>query len=90
MLAATTVLELLDLQERVGPDVIFPSESHINKEKAQVLRVKLGFDFVHLVESDGRANGLALFCNKVNVAVVNFMMDNFFGVVVMSGSEVHL
>lgn len=88
MVAATAVRELLELQERVGADVIFLSESHLNIEKAGELWVKLGFDLVHEVASDGRSGGLALFCNNTSGVVVNFKTENYIDVVLMSGDDV--
>ena len=41
-------------------DVVFLSESHLNKDKVEALRVKLGFDFFHLVSSDGHCDGLGM------------------------------
>ena len=54
MLSPTAIRELLDFQGRVKADVIFLSESHLNTTKATELRVKLGFDRFHIVDSDGR------------------------------------
>ena len=61
MLSATAVRELLDLQGRVKANVIFLSESHLNRVKANEIREKLVFDRFHIVESDGRSGGLVLF-----------------------------
>jgi hypothetical protein len=83
MLAATAVCELLELQERVVADVLFLLESHLNREKVETLRVKMGFDEVHVVESDGRSGDLTLFCNKINEVEINFMTENYIDLVFM-------
>lgn len=36
----------------------FLSKSHLDKAKATELRFKLGFNFLHVIESDGRSGGL--------------------------------
>lgn len=60
------VRALLDVQEQYRPDVFFISESHLNKERADVLRRKLGFEFMVVDESDGKARGLVLLWNINN------------------------
>uniref|UniRef100_A0A8R7UV67 Endonuclease/exonuclease/phosphatase domain-containing protein n=1 Tax=Triticum urartu TaxID=4572 RepID=A0A8R7UV67_TRIUA len=64
MLSNTAVRELLELQERTRAELIFLSESHLNKCKADELRRVLGFDSMFVVESDGWAGGLVLFYHK--------------------------
>ena len=71
MLSPTAVRELLELQGRTKADVIFLSESHLNKCKADELRRVLSFDSMFVVESDGRAGGLVLFYQKVNKVYFN-------------------
>lgn len=69
-------------------DVIFLSESHLNKVKAIELRVKLGFDLFHIVESDGRSGGLVLFYNLANEVVLNYSSLNFIDGFVMEANAV--
>ena len=71
MLSPTAVRELLQLQGRVRVELIFLSESHLNKIKADELCCKLGFDSMFLVESDGKAGGLVLFYRKENKIELN-------------------
>ena len=71
MLSNTAVHELLDLQERTRAELIFLSESHLNKCKADELRRVLGFDSMFVVESDGKAGGLILFYHKLNKVELN-------------------
>ena len=60
MLSPTVVRELLELQHRTKVDLIFLSESHLNKCKADEVRCFLSFDSMIVVESDGRAGDLVL------------------------------
>ena len=55
------VRALLGIQGRVRPDVLFLSEAHLNKAKAEKLRRGLGFDVMEVLESDGRSGGLVMF-----------------------------
>ena len=64
MLSSMAVRELLDFQGRGQADLIFLSESHLNKIKAGELRCKLGFDSLFLVESDGKAGGLIILSER--------------------------
>ena len=47
-------------------EIVFLSGTHLNKVKAEELRCKLGFDDMHVEESDRRAGGLLMFYNKEN------------------------
>ncbi|XP_073355253.1 uncharacterized protein [Aegilops tauschii subsp. strangulata] len=86
LLSPTAIQELLDLQGRLRADVVFLSESHLNNDKAEALRVKLGFDLFHLVASDGRAGGLVLYYNLSNEVVLNYSSDNCIDGIVMDGN----
>ena len=66
----------------------FLSESHLNEAKTIDLRVKLGFDFFHIVESDGRSGGLVLFYNSPNEVVLNYSSPNFIDGFVMKDNSV--
>ena len=54
------VRALLGIQGRVRPNVLFLSEAHLNKAKAEKLRRRLGFDAMAVSESDGRSGGLVM------------------------------
>ena len=58
-------------------DLIFLSESHLNKCKADELPHSLSFDSIIVVGSDGRARGLVLFYHKMNKVVSNYESPNF-------------
>ena len=88
MLSPTAVRELLDLQGRLRADVVFLSESHLNKAKVIELKSKLGFDLLNIVESDGRSCGLVMFYNLINDVVLNFSSQNFIDGPVMNCNSV--
>ena len=55
--SARAVRALRDIQKRERPDVLFLSETHLDKVKAEELRRKLLCDHCIIVESDGRSGG---------------------------------
>ena len=54
------VRALLGIQERIIPDVLFLSETHLDMAKAGKLKRRLGFDEMEVSESDGRSGGLLM------------------------------
>ena len=46
------VRALLGIQERIKPDVLFLSETHLDKAKAGKLKRRLGFDEMEVSQSD--------------------------------------
>lgn len=68
--------------------MVFLSESHMNNAKAIEVKNKLGFDLVHIVESDGRSGGLVMFYILANEVVLNFSSPNFIDGFVMDGNYV--
>lgn len=58
------VRALLDVQKQAQPDVIFLSESHLDKIKAEKVRRRIGYDHMIIHESDGRSGGLLLLWKK--------------------------
>ena len=52
---------LLDLQEKVDPDVLFLCETKLDSGRLQWLRWKLGLTNMVCVDCDGQSGGLALF-----------------------------
>ena len=88
MLSPTAVHELLDFQGRVKAELIFLSESHLNKCKADELRRVLDFDSMFVVESDGRAGGLVMFYHKMNKVVLNYVSANFIDILFMNDNVV--
>jgi hypothetical protein len=77
MQKTSAVRSLLILQERLKPDVLFLSESHLGRAKAENLRKRLQFDEMLVSESDGRSGGLVMFWNK-EIKVTSFEIDTNF------------
>ena len=73
----STVRALLGLQERLKPDVLFLSEAHLNKSRAEILQRRLKFDEMLVSESDGRSGGLVLFWNKELKVTSKELSPNF-------------
>ena len=61
MRKSSAVRALLVIQARLNPDVLFLSEAHLCKAKAEALKRRLRFDEVLVAESDGRSGGLVMF-----------------------------
>jgi hypothetical protein len=53
--ARREVRALLDLEKQIKPDVLFLSETHLNKARAGNLMRKLGFDLFSIFKSDGQS-----------------------------------
>lgn len=58
------VRALLEVQKREKPDILFLSETHLGKAKAENLRRRLGCDKFIIHKSDGRSGGLLLLWKK--------------------------
>jgi len=58
------VRSLLEVQKREKQDVLFLSETHWAKAKAEKLKKRLGCDHYLIHESDGRSGGLILMWKK--------------------------
>lgn len=81
------VRALLGIQGRVRPDVLFLSEAHLNKAKAEKLRRRLGFEAMAVSESDGRSGGLVMFWyNKLGVTS-HEVQPNFIDIRINEGNN---
>lgn len=69
--------------------MFFLSESHLNISKADVIRRKLGFDFMEVDVNNGRARGLVLFWNSNYKVVVQYVTANYIDVVFMCNDQAH-
>lgn len=78
---------LLDIQKQVWPDVIFLSESHLNKVKAEKLTKCLGLDSFECLESDGLAGGLLLMWKNSFKKIPQFMQPSFIDVRIENSDE---
>ena len=85
--SSAAVLALSDMREKLIPDVLFLSESHLNKDKADDLHRKLKFDSMSVVESDGRARGMVLFWNEDVKVLFEYISPNCIDVVIESDSN---
>ncbi|XP_031101919.1 uncharacterized protein LOC116005823 [Ipomoea triloba] len=63
-----TVREVVDLVSRKKPEFVFLMETKVNREHAERLRVKIGFEGLFYVDSVGRSGGLALLWRRNNTA----------------------
>ena len=54
------VLALLDVQRRNNPDVVFLSETHLDRYPADCLRRRMKMDFMIIQTSDGRRGGIMM------------------------------
>ena len=62
---SSAVRALHGIVEKVRPDILFLSKTHLNKRKATNFMRRLKFDKMELVQSDGRA--LMLWHDDLNV-----------------------
>ncbi|XP_019181689.1 PREDICTED: uncharacterized protein LOC109176754 [Ipomoea nil] len=63
-----TVREIEDVVSRKKPDFVFLMETKVNRDHAERLRVKLGFEGLFNVDNDGLSGGLALLWRTNNTA----------------------
>ena len=87
MNTSRAVLALLEVQRQIKPDVMFLSESHLSKSKAEKLMRKLKFDRLLAHESDGRSGGLILMWKKEIKIVPKDITANFIDVVIEGVNE---
>jgi exonuclease III len=58
--SSRAVLALQDILRQHKPDVVFLSETHLSRAKADKLMRKMGFQFLLIDESNGRSGGLLM------------------------------
>jgi exonuclease III len=81
------VLALQELLRQIKPDVIFLSESHLDKAKAEKLMRKAKFDKLLFHESNGRSGGLILMWKKEIKIVCKRIEKNFIDVIVKDSQD---
>jgi hypothetical protein len=81
------VRELVKVQKRHNPDVIFLMETHLDVWPTECLRRSLGMDYKEVVKSDGRKGGLLLLWKKKVVLYVRCKTDNYIDVFIGDGIE---
>lgn len=79
---------LLDIQKQWGSDVVFLSETHLNKVRANKLMRKLKMDHVEVVESVGASGGLILFWRNPVVIHIKDKTKNFVDATVGAPTDV--
>ena len=87
MRKTSAVRALLELQARLKPDVLFLSEAHLCKARAENLRSRLGFDKMLVSVSDGRSVGLVLFWNNEIQVTSSEVTPNFIDIRINEHSE---
>ena len=71
---APAVRALLDVQRRTDPDVVFLSETHLERYPAECLKRRLKMDGMIVNPSDGREGGVVLYWKK-GIEVVQLFSD---------------
>ncbi|KAF7825904.1 reverse transcriptase [Senna tora] len=71
------VKELTDICVRFKPNFLFLSETKARNKKVEILRRKLKFDSMFVVDTVGRSGGLALFWKKNSVVQILDSCSNF-------------
>jgi exonuclease III len=85
---SAAVHALLELQGRLKPDVLFLSETHLSKARAENLKRKMFFNHMIMYKSDGRSGGLLLLWrNDLNVTS-NRVHNNYLVIRIDEGSDV--
>jgi hypothetical protein len=87
MRKSSAVRALLVIQARIKPDVLFLSEAHLCKVKAESLRRRLGFDEMLVAVSDGRSGGLVLLWNKDITVTSKKVEKNFIDIHINENGE---
>ncbi|XP_019179272.1 PREDICTED: uncharacterized protein LOC109174493 [Ipomoea nil] len=83
-----TVREIEDIVSRKKLDFVFLMETKVNRDHAERLRIKLGFDGLFNVDNSGLSGGLALLWRTNNTARLLSYSDNYVDVEVsMPGFE---
>ncbi|XP_019190614.1 PREDICTED: uncharacterized protein LOC109185072 [Ipomoea nil] len=83
-----TVREIEDMVSSKKPDFVFLIETKVDRDHAERLRVKLGFDGLFCIDSSGLSGGLALLWRANNTARLISYSTNYVDVeVTMPGFE---
>jgi exonuclease III len=83
-----TVRELCRLVKQKRPVMVFLMETKIRKSKMEIIRCKLHFENMFVVDSMGKSGGMALIWGEeVSVRVQNFSHRHIGGLVSMPGLD---
>jgi hypothetical protein len=81
------VRSLLEVQGRCDPDIIFLSETHLDKVGAEKLRVQMRMFGALVAESDGRSGGLIMFWKRDIDVQLRAIRPNYIDVMVNNSNE---
>jgi exonuclease III len=76
------VRSLSDIRRQHRPDILFLSETHLDKESGDRLRIKLGYAHMFVVPSNGRAGGLMLLWDEHVKIQLKYKHTNYIDVLV--------
>jgi hypothetical protein len=79
------VLALLDVKKRYCPEVVFLSETHLERYPAECLGRRLGMDSSIIQPSDGRKGGIIMFWQKEVKLSQNYACPNYIDVTINEG-----
>ncbi|XP_019171082.1 PREDICTED: uncharacterized protein LOC109166644 [Ipomoea nil] len=77
-----TVQELVDMVSRKQPDFVFLMETKVARDHAERFRVKIGYEGLFYVDSDGLSGGIALLWKRNSTARLLSYSTNYVDVVV--------
>jgi exonuclease III len=84
-----TVQELCRLVKQKRPAMVYLMETKLRSSKMEMIRYKLGFNNMFVVDCVGRSGGMALFWGEeVTVTVKNFSQCHINGLVSIPGMDV--
>jgi hypothetical protein len=79
------VLALLDVKRRNNPEVVFLSETHLDRYPAECLGRRLCMDYSIVQPSDGRKGGIIMFWKKEIKIHQIFACPNYIDVTIDEG-----
>jgi hypothetical protein len=82
------VRALLEVQGRCDPDIVFLSETHLDKVGAEKLRVQMRMFGALVAESDGRSGGLIMFWKREIDVQLRAIRPNYIDVMINGNDAV--
>jgi exonuclease III len=79
----SAVRKLQDLQRRHKPDILFLSETHLDRSSGERLKLKMGFANMYVANSTGRGGGLLMFSAQHVRLSLKYIHNNYIDVLVM-------
>jgi exonuclease III len=84
---AAAVRALREIQEQNNPEVMFLTETHLDKEGGERLRMQTKIDVVIVADSDGKSGGLVMLWKSEIDIVEMAVHPNYIDVLVNGGDE---